>query len=386
VYKGFDSATGDVCVGGVEILKIVWSRSIPTTLDKLDTHIRSLFCTESHHHISQLFDVANPFVWMGDDSKFTVYGQSFFLRDIHPLFPRSVCHDFLVSTFPCAHNCLKHNISPLFSLSDGTTNDHIYGCWKFDLGAHAYLSLGAARGEEMTNLPLFKDYGFQFNSLSFQLFSNKGESHGQRNNECVRHHLSPSLSRRILLLRLCLYPFIKRSLQYSLPDNSKIKDAINEMFADMMSLESPVGTKVNRDFMAQIINVIAPKTLNKTSTTEDFSQQFHHSAEIHDTHYSSQTYTVDTSTGMKIQGQLMTARIVWSALGEHSHEIPHFHAQLVTCMNFTKKHYDDAAKRAFDNKSATVHQLQYSAIRHANLETHSSGWHAEKEKVVYTIC
>jgi len=50
------------------------------------------------------------------------------------------------------------------------------------------------------------------------------------------------------------------------------------MFADMMSLESPVGTKVNRDFMAQIINVIAPKTLNKTSTTKDFSQQFHHSA------------------------------------------------------------------------------------------------------------
>jgi len=74
---------------------------------------------------------------------------------------------------------------------------------------------------------------------------------------------------------------------------------------------------------------------------------------------------------MKIQGQLMTARIVWSALGEHSHEIPHFHAQSVTCMNFTKKHYDDAAKRAFDNKSATVHRLQYSAIRHANLETFS---------------
>ena len=103
VYKGFDSATGDVCVGGVEILKIVWSRSIPTTLDKLDTHIRSLFFTESHHHISQLFDVANPFVWLGEDSKFTVDGQSFFLRDIHPLFPRSVCQDFMVSTFLCAH-------------------------------------------------------------------------------------------------------------------------------------------------------------------------------------------------------------------------------------------------------------------------------------------
>ena len=65
----------------------------------------------------------------------------------------------------------------------------------YNLGCHAYFSSGAARGAEMKRLPDFKHSQLLFNSLTFELRSNKNMSHGQNFNEMVRHYLPPSTSR-----------------------------------------------------------------------------------------------------------------------------------------------------------------------------------------------
>jgi superfamily II DNA helicase RecQ len=136
------------------------------------------------------------------------------------------------------------------------------------------------------------------------------------------------------------------------------------MFAKTMNLPKPLSPKLNRDFISVLTDYLAPSSLAKTSTTEQMASHFHHSQAIHNEYYSAYTFHRD-SDGNMIPGPLNMAHQIWGALGEiisgHTdHMRPVLHHVILT-----KRHYDYAAKRAYKNQSATVSQLQYTAINFA---------------------
>ena len=246
-----------------------------------------------------------------------------------------------------------------------STEKAIYECWKYDLGCHAYFSCGAARGSEIRQLPDFTQYQFLWNSIRFQLRSSKNQAHGNNKNEKVAHWLPPSASRRTILCHQILYPALEGT-PYSLPDRKKVNSALSEMFATTMNLSKPISTKINRDFMSVLTDYIAPSSLAKTSTTEQMAAQFHHSRAIHDVYYSSETFQRDKQGNM-LPGPLSMAHQIWSALGETillNNEISRRPTNQHIVL--TKNHYDQAAKRAYQNTSAQVSHLQYKAISHAS--------------------
>ncbi len=117
-------------------------------------------------------------------------------------------------------------------------NTAIYECWKYDLGFHAYFSCGAARGSEIRAVPEFKNCQFLWNSIRFQLRSNKNQAHGRVFNEMVDHWLPPSASRRSILCHLILFPALETA-GYQLPDDKHVNKALSDMFAKTMNLPKP---------------------------------------------------------------------------------------------------------------------------------------------------
>ena len=243
------------------------------------------------------------------------------------------------------------------------TKKAMYECWKYNIGCHAYFSSGAARGAEIKRLPCFKDYTLMWNSLCFQLRSHKNMTHGQKFNEKVQHWLPPSATRRSIICNMILFPALQRA-GFQLPDDSQINMALSEMFQETMKLKTPLDPKLNRDFIAVLTDYIAPSGLSKTSTTEQMASQFHHSRTIHDEWYSAETYRKDKD-GNIIRGPLIMAQHVWKALGECL-ECTDNARPTVHHINLTKTHYDYAAKRAFNNPTAAISDLQYDAIMHAS--------------------
>ena len=243
-----------------------------------------------------------------------------------------------------------------------TFKDAIYQCWKYNLGFHAYFSGGAARGAEIKRMPSFRHCQLRFNSLHFQLRSEKNITHGRNFNEMVEHWLPPSASRRSIICNLLLYPLLEKS-SFSLPSNDHTNSALSEMFAKTMRLEFPLSTKVNRDFISVLVDYIAPRSLAKTSTTDEMAALFHHSSDIHDKHYSATIFRRDIN-GKMIPSPLVTALHIWHALGEtdqQSTDRPD-----VSNLILTRAHYDAAARKAYHNPSASVNDLQFAAISHAS--------------------
>ena len=278
----------------------------------------------------------------------------------------------------CWNNLIRFSFSPIeISLyypsrhRSNSTNIHsvdetqkaLYECWKYDIGCHAYFSSGAARGAEIKRLPDFKDSTLMWNSLCFQLRSHKNMSHGQNFNEKVQHWLPPSATRWSIICNMILFPSLLKS-GYQLPDNTHVNHALTEMFQFTMKLKSPLDPKLNRDFIAVLTDYIAPSSLSKTSTTEQMASQFHHSRRIHDDWYSAETYRKDKD-GNFIRGPLIMAQQIWTAMGE-TLEYTDVARPVMSTAILTKSHYDFAAKRAFQNPTASVKDLQYNAITHAS--------------------
>ncbi len=136
------------------------------------------------------------------------------------------------------------------------------------------------------------------------------------------------------------------------------------MFATTMNLPKEVSPKINRDFISVLTDYIAPSSLAKTSTTEQMASHFHHSQLIHDMFYSADTFRRDNDGNM-IPGPLTVAQQIWSALGEDLSHHKDYMRPIVEKKILTKTHYDHAAKRAYSNPTASVTELQYSAINFA---------------------
>lgn len=133
-----------------------------------------------------------------------------------------------------------------------------------------------------------------------------------------------------------------------------------------MNLKTPLSTKANRDFLSVMTDYIAPLSLSKTSTTQQMASHFHHSGDIHNKFYSAETFRRDKDGNM-VPGPLSVAHQIWSALGEnmtstHSSEL----RPAVDNVIITKENYNYAAKVAYQDKSATLTEIQYAAINHAS--------------------
>ena len=240
----------------------------------------------------------------------------------------------------------------------------IYECWKYDLGCHAYFSCGAARGSEIKRLPDFKHSQFLWNSLRFQLRSNKSQTHGKTFNEQVDHWLPPSASRRSIICHQLLYPAVKAA-GYHIPDSRQVNQALSEMFAQVMNLPKPLNPKVNRDFISVLTDYIAPSSLAKTSTTEQMASTFHHSHSIHNRFYSAEIFKRDKDGNM-IPGPLSVAHQIWTALGENVICNDNTNIRpVVQHSTLSRGDYSQAAKRAYQDPGAQVKNLQYMAIHHA---------------------
>jgi superfamily II DNA helicase RecQ len=244
-----------------------------------------------------------------------------------------------------------------------TAQKAIYECWKYDIGCHAYFSCGAARGSEIRRLPDISKSQLLWNSIRFQLRSTKNQSHGKTFNEQVEHWLPPSASRRSIICHHILYPSLEAA-GYRIPEDKQINSALSEMFAKTMNLPKCLSAKLNRDFISVLTDYIAPSSLAKTSTSKQMASQFHHSQSIHDMYYSADTFRRDKDGNM-IPGPLTVAHQIWSALGETSSTHTDCMRPIAKSMILTKIHYDYAAKRAYNNSSATATDLQYAAIKFA---------------------
>ena len=223
-------------------------------------------------------------------------------------------------------------------------------------------------------MPSFSRCQLRFNSLHFQLRSEKNITHGRNNNQMVEHWLPPSASRRCIICNMLLYPLLEQS-QFLLPSNNLINQAISEMFAKTMQLQSPLGTKMNRDFISVLIDYLAPRSLAKTSTTKEMASLFHHSPEIHDKHYSASIFRRDVN-GKMIPSPLVTATYIWQALGETVH--PTSERPVVSNRILTKAHYDAAAK----HQCTMCNMLPLPMLHHMkSINMHLLSWDVALEKV-----
>ena len=184
-----------------------------------------------------------------------------------------------------------------------------------------YLSSGAGRGEDINSIDPFPKWQEYFNSLRFQMSYKKGERHGIHLNDNVDHFVPPTLTRYIIVLHLVILPAIvnyieTNMLHIKMPHDYISKEEARLMFINVFELDQRgVGTKECREFIIQVMNFVAPKSLSKTSTTAQHASQFHHNSTTHDVSYGGETFERD-QWGNIIRAPLSIAREQWHAFGE----------------------------------------------------------------------
>ena len=92
------------------------------------------------------------------------------------------------------------------------------------------------------------------------------------------------------------------------------------------------------------------------------AQQFHHSSQTHNNHYSSSTIVTNPDSN-KINNVLVAYRFIWSALGDCSSSTT-IRSNEVSHRNFSRADLDNTAKRAYSSASARATNQQASAVMH----------------------
>ena len=296
VTKAFDEETGEVMYNNVPIPQTVWSTSIPRTKERMKKLLSPLF--ECHSVLEDVLNPNNKMVLAGKDTIVTVIDGTGNTREIN------VVTQLIPLLDSCNADTIQATINELFSLEQGTL---------------LYLSSGAGRGEEINKLDSFEtSFSFYFNMLHFQMRSSKGINHGVNHNNWVDHYVSPSLSRILVILNLCIYPAVSLVLsnQLKVPPRENAKNGAREMFQKIFHVQGN-STKDYREFCILIMNYIAPLSLSETSTPPEFARQFHHSASMHDKNYSSMRYR-RASDGTIEKSSVLVAREYHRGLGETS--------------------------------------------------------------------
>lgn len=304
IFKGFDPVTGQVMVEQTYIEKDVWSQSISTLTELFNTHLRPLFNCQDL--LTNVLDPSNKLVLVGKEN-------SHIIIDATTESPER--------TIDIQTEVLPH----LDTSSIESTQQHINMCFKCAMCTLLYFSLGAGRGIEVSRIGLYQDFfeNFQeyFNRLRFGMRSRKNNNHGVDKNLPVEHLVPPTLSRYIVVCYLCLFEEVDNSDLFHLPSMEKdAADFADACFRKVMNfdVDKPANNfskKKNRELIVCIHNLIAPKSLAKTSTTDNVAGLFQHSPVVHDESYSSVMYERDRN-GKMMPTSLLTATIIHRALGE----------------------------------------------------------------------
>ena len=110
----------------------------------------------------------------------------------------------------------------------------------------------------------------------------------------------------------------------------------------------------------QIHNYIAPKSLAKTSTTDNISGLFHHSPLVHDDSYSAVMYERDRN-GQYLPAPLVTAAIIHRALGEEIFCRNRVRSRIAT--NIDPSIFNAAIRRALAQPTITCYPDQLEGFK-----------------------
>lgn len=172
-----------------------------------------------------------------------------------------------------------------------------------------------------------------------------------------------------MVCNLIVFPEAENSDEHTMPTMDTAPDAAAEKFRAVMHLDDNEtynnkrldNKKDYREFMVQICNLIAPKSMSKTSTTKEYASLFHHSPDVHDTRYSGSMYEMD-GNGDIMASPLLTARCYHAALGEKlASAILTTQSQQVDSVDPSM--FDRAIRKIMKNSSATCRPLQLSICK-----------------------
>ena len=339
IKKMIDHETGDILIAGIVIRHSRWANSISLANAAADKWLKKLF--PSSDVVAKVCNVRNELVLLGDESY------------------------IIERTGDDTENTIKLNtIRPSLVVGDDAARDAIDGCFAFEQFALGYLGVGAGRGTEIANAPAFADSDFVFNSLHYQMRSEKGQNHAQFKNRMVDHYLPPSVSRRVILINLGLYAAISDSdaAEWALPPKEDAAKVADKMFKQIMGLRETLGPKNNRQAIASVCNYICPDDRATLSTDPAVARFLHHTSDIHRLFYGDSIVARDQRGGRKIGADLIIARKIWRGMGESGASFPLSSDSERPSMN--PEIFQIAAKTIFQNIDASVRGTQLAALKH----------------------
>ena len=339
ILKAFDPITGTVMYMNITIEKSTWSIAIPTTRKKFHDAMAPLF--ECTNILEKVLDTNNKLVLAGNDTTVFVTSESGHQEQIN------VVKELLpILDDPTNTDKIQQSINMLFQLEQGTL---------------MYLSSGAGRGDEVNGIHPFNTFQEYFNSLRFQMIVKKGSRAGKRRSRTVNHYVCPTLARYIAVLHLCIYPAALEVSALTVPGQADAREAADRMFMSVFGLvNTGTGTRDNREFLVQVMNYLASKSLAKTSTTKEHARQFGHTEATHDKCYAGETFHKDRN-GNIIISELQTARDYWAGLGEKNIS----HARVVDRDENTIDAglYHKALQRGLRDSTVTLNEYQSQACQ-----------------------
>jgi len=336
--KAVDIASGDVYVAGAYFYFDRWSRAIQHAIGLVEESIKLIF--PNHDALEKWRHLDNYVQWSSDTNGTCVQVASEDVEAMEIIRPQD-------------------DIIPMLGEHGNVDiQSAINTCFSFEKFAFAYMGVGAARGTEVIDMDdEITNIDFVFNTIVYYLICKKGETHGRYTNEPVQHYLPPSISRIVLLIKLMLWPAVKQSSVFSIPNKSTSAVAANEFFMKVFGLKQSIGTKNNRQAIASMTNIICPSTLSRMTINPIVAQKFQHTELTHNMFYSDNIIQKEGST--LVDYHLLLARVVWEAFGEPS-------TTPSTQSNggiLTEAQYNSAARMLYGAFSQTSH-LQLEAIQY----------------------
>lgn len=137
----------------------------------------------------------------------------------------------------------------------------------------------------------------------------------------VDHYLSPSVTRRVVLINKVIVPSIASTVGYDYPTNDKVPATIDSAFQRVMKLNGPLGVKNCRQVMASICNYLFPDSSTKLTTTPEVARFLHHELTTHTASYSDEIVR-RMSDGTLMRHDILIARRIHINLGEDSSSYP----------------------------------------------------------------
>jgi hypothetical protein len=338
--KAVDISSGDVFVAGAYFSYERWSRAIQHAINLVEESLKLIFL--NHDAMEKWRHLDNNVQWSSDTNGTCVRVASADVEAMEIIRP-------------------QNDLIPMLGEhANVDTQTAINICFSFEKFAFAYMSVGAARGTEVTDMDDETNIDFVFNTIVYYLICKKGEKHGRNTNEPVQHYLPPSISRIVLLIKLMLWPAVKQSSVFSIPNKSTSADAANEFFMKVFGLTQSIGTKNNRQAIASMTNFICPSTLSRITINPIVAMKFQHTEQTHNLFYSDDIILKEGST--LVDYHLLLARVVWAAFGEPS-TTPSMSNSPSNGRILREAQYNSAARTLYGAFSQTS-QLQLEAIQH----------------------